>query len=226
MKIFLCGGGSGKEIKEATIKFGNLIDKSKPLLYIPLAMKSKKYDSCLEWLKKEMSIIDVKNIDMVTSGEDLYKKNFDNYSAIYIGGGNTYKLLRDIKENNCLDKIKRYIDNDGIVFGGSAGAIIFGKDIDTCKYEDDNSIIGLKDTSGFDVLSGYSLLCHYNDNIIKTENNINYLKEYSIEKKVIYLPEEDTIFIDSNDIELIGDKEYLLFEKGNMQVITVTENNR
>ena len=173
-----------------------------------------------------MSIIDVKNIDMVTSGEDLYKKNFDNYSAIYIGGGNTYKLLRDIKENNCLDKIKRYIDNDGIVFGGSAGAIIFGKDIDTCKYEDDNSIIGLKDTSGFDVLSGYSLLCHYNDNIVKTENNINYLKEYSIEKKVIYLPEEDTIFIDSNDIELIGDKEYLLFEDGNMQVITVTENNR
>lgn len=49
MRIFLCGGGSGKEIEEATIKFGNLIDKSKPLLYIPLAMKSEKYDSCLEW---------------------------------------------------------------------------------------------------------------------------------------------------------------------------------
>lgn len=177
MRIFLCGGGNGKEIKEATIKFGNLIDKSKPLLYIPLAMKSEKYDSCLEWIKEEMNIIGVNNIDMVTSGEDLYKKNFDNYSAIYISGGNTYKLLRDIKKNNCFDKIKRYIDNDGIVFGGSAGAIIFGKDIDTCKYEDDNSIIGLKDTSGFDVLSGYSLLCHYNDNIVKTENNINYLKE-------------------------------------------------
>ena len=226
MRMLLCGGGSGKKIKEATIKFGNLIDKSKPLLYIPLAMKSEKYDSCLEWIKEEMNIIGINNIDMVTSGEDLYKKNFDNYSAIYIGGGNTYKLLRDIKENNCLDKIKRYIDNDGIVFGGSAGAIIFGKDIDTCKYEDDNSIIGLKDTSGFDVLSGYSLLCHYNDNIVKTENNINYLKEYSIEKKVIYLPEEDTIFIDSNDIELIGDKEYIVFNNGNMQVITVTENNR
>ena len=189
-------------------------------------MKSEKYDSCLEWIKEEMNIIGINNIDMVTSGEDLYKNNFDNYSAIYIGGGNTYKLLRDIKENNCFDKIKRYIDNDGVVFGGSAGAIIFGKDIDTCKYEDDNSIIGLKDTSGFDVLSGYSLLCHYNDNIVKTENNINYLKGYSIGRKVIYLPEEDTIFIDSNDIELIGDKEYIVFNNGNMQVITVTENNR
>ena len=39
MRIFLCGGRSGKEIKEATTKFGNLIDKSKPLLYIPLAME-------------------------------------------------------------------------------------------------------------------------------------------------------------------------------------------
>lgn len=28
----------------------------------------------------------------------------------------------------------------------------------TYLYEDDNSIIGLKDTSSFDVLSGYSLL--------------------------------------------------------------------
>ena len=32
--------------------------------------------------------------------------------------------------------------------------------------------------------------------------------------------------IDSNDIELIGDKEYIVFNNGNMQVITVTENNR
>lgn len=154
MKIFLCDGGSGKKIKEATIKFGSLIDKSKPLLYIPLAMKREKYDSCLEWIKEEMNIIGINNIDMVTSGEDLYKKNFDNYSAIYIG------------------------------------------------------------------------LCHYNYNIVKTENNINYLKKYSIGRKVIYSPEEDTIFIDSNDIELIGDKEYIVFNNGNMQVITVTENNR
>ena len=31
-----------------------------------------------------------------------------------------------------------------------------------------------------------------------------------------YSPEEDTIFIDSNDIELIGDKEYIVFNNGNM----------
>ena len=59
----------------------------------------------------------------------------------------------------------------------------------------------------------------------KKENNINYLNGYSIGRKVIYLPEEDTIFIDSNDIELIGDKEYLLFENGNMQVISLPDDS-
>ena len=130
--------------------------------------------------------------------------------------------------------LERKVDNNKLerwTFGINANQLVElvlegKKTATTYLYEDDNSIIGLKDTSSFDVLSGYSLLCHYNDNIVKTENNINYLKKYSIGRKVIYLPEEDTIFIDSNDIELIGDKKYLLFENGNMQVITVTENNR
>ena len=133
-----------------------------------------------------------------------------------------------------MTSLERKVDNNELerwTFGINTNQLVElvlegKKTATTYLYEDDNSIIGLKDTSGFDVLSGYSLLCHYNDNIIKTENNTNYLKEYSIGRRVINLPEEDTIFIDSNDIELIGDKEYIVFNNGNMQVITVTENNR
>ena len=50
------------------------------------------YDSCYEWIKEEISSIDVPSIEMVRSFEDLEKKNLDDYSLIYIGGGNTYKL--------------------------------------------------------------------------------------------------------------------------------------
>lgn len=35
-----------------------------------------------------------------------------------------------------FEKIKTFIEHDGIVFGGSAGTIILGKCIDTCKYAD------------------------------------------------------------------------------------------
>ena len=130
--------------------------------------------------------------------------------------------MKEIVDNNELERWTFGINTNQLI-----ELVLEGKKTATTYlYEDDNSIIGLKDTSGFDVLSGYSLLCHYNDNIVKTENNINYLKKYSIVRRVFYLPEEDTIFIDSNDIELIGDKEYIVFNNGNMQVITVTENNR
>lgn len=227
MKIFLCGGGSGEVAKKSTIKFGSVIDKTKPLLYVPLAMESYRYDSCLEWIRKEMSLIDVTNIDMVTSAKDLAGKNLNNYCAIYIGGGNTYKLLKDIKDSGSFKKIQQYINNDGIIFGGSAGAIIFGKDIDSCKTQDPNDV-QLAETQGFDVLSGYSLLCHLNRNDgikFNRDKNSEYLIEFSKNNKIIYLPDDDTIFVNDNKVTIIGDSDYRVYENGHYKVNSVSSDD-
>ena len=58
------------------------------------------------------------------------------------------------------EKIKIFIENNGIVFGGSAGAIILGQCIDTCKYADKNEV-DLKDLMGFDVVRHFSFLCNF-----------------------------------------------------------------
>ena len=67
------------------------------------------------------------------------------------GGGNTYKLLDCLKKNGAFEKIRRYLlEDDGIVYGGSAGAIIFGKDLDSCNTDDDKiKFIGPKMYSEF-----------------------------------------------------------------------------
>lgn len=213
MKVFLCGGGSGEVVREPMLKFGALIDKNKPLLYLPLAMEPERYSSCLEWIKKELGIIGVKNIDMVCSGKELYSKNLDDYCAMFIGGGNTYRLLKEIKDSNSFNKILNFIKNDGIVFGGSAGAIIFGKDINSCNSQDANTVC-LTDTCGFNILSGYSLLCHLNRNDgVKFNRNKNskYLMKFSKNNKVLYIPDDDTIFINDNDITLIGSSNYRVY---------------
>ena len=54
MRLFLCGGGSGDKTMQAYLKFSGMIDTNKPLLYIPLAMKAERYDSCLEWITAEL----------------------------------------------------------------------------------------------------------------------------------------------------------------------------
>lgn len=209
MKLFLCGGGSGKQIKYALNKFASSIDKTKPILYIPLAMDNEEYASCREWFTSEIAEIGLKNFDMVCSSTELSKKKLSDFSALFIGGGNTFKLLKELKDNDNFNKINEYLKNDGIIFGASAGAIIFGKNINSCLLDDENEI-GLKDCDGFNYLNNYSILCHLNNQNLKINNM--YLKEFSKINKTIYLPEEDTIIISNKGINFIGEKKYIIFD--------------
>lgn len=214
MKVFLNGGGADIQTIDAYKRLNQIIDKSKPCLYIPLAMTQEKYDGCYKWISGELKSIDISNIDIVRSAEELSTKNLDDYSFLFIGGGNTFKLLHDLKKFGTFENISDYINNDGIVFGGSAGAIIFGKDLEACKIADKNEV-NLKDIDGFDILNGISLLCHYtNQTPEKDAKSKQYLLELSQHRTSVALPEEVTLFVNNDDIEVIGEKSYYLFDKG------------
>ena len=218
MKVFLNGGGADIQTIGAYKKLNQIIDHSKPCLYIPLAMNQEKYNSCYEWVTDELKSIEIPNIDMVRSAEELSTKNLNDYSFLFIGGGNTFKLLHDLKKCGAFEKISEYINNDGIVFGGSAGAIIFGKDLEACKLADANEV-SLQDINGFDVLNGISILCHYtNGTPEKDEESRQYLLELSQHRTSVALPEEVTLFVGDNCVEVIGDLPYYLFENGQIYV--------
>ena len=140
MKVFLCGGGAGAQTIEANKRLNEVIDHSKPCLYIPLAMEQEKYADCYEWIKGELKNIDIPYIEMVKSADELVAKNLNDFSVIFIGGGNTFKLLSDLKISGAFEKIKEYLNGEGVVFGGSAGAIIFGKDLEACRLDDINEV--------------------------------------------------------------------------------------
>ena len=73
MKLFLNGGGCGKQTILTYKEINKIIDHNKPVLYVPLAMDETEhpYDSCYEWIKEEISSIDVPNIEMVRSFEEF-----------------------------------------------------------------------------------------------------------------------------------------------------------
>ena len=228
MKLLLCGGGSGEQTIDANNKLNEIIDHTKPLLYVPLAMDEDRhpYDGCLEWITGELSNVDIPKIEMVRTFDELASKNYNDYCAIFIGGGNTYKLLKGIKDSGAFDKIRKYINNGGIIYGGSAGAIIFGYDINSCLSMDANDV-NLEDTKGFDVLNGKSIFAHYTNE--KTpeahERFKQYLLDYSLSKEeVIALPEEDTIFIDDDGIVILGNRPYYKFKNGIENKIDVQKN--
>lgn len=214
MTIFLNGGGDRTQIAPTYQLFSESIDHAKPLLYIPLAMEPERFPSCLAWITEEFKQFRLAGIDMVSSMEELYQKDFADYCALFFGGGNTYRLLSGLKASGCFKKIDNYIRHDGVVFGGSAGAIIFGATIDSCACDDENDI-RLTDTSGFDVLNGASLLCHYTNRAQQAhQRSTEHLLALSKQGPIIALPEEDTILVHEHNIRVIGSRPYYEFVGG------------
>ena len=214
MKVFICGGGSGEQTIRAVQRLNEVIRHDLPCLYIPLAMEEDKYDSCYEWIRGELGSVDIPGIEMVRSAEELARKHLEDYSFLFIGGGNTFRLLSEIKRVHMFEPIREYLQNGGAAFGGSAGAIIFGEDLESCTLDDDNDV-GLKDTAGFDVLSGVSFLCHFTNRIPEHDlRSEKYLLEISKHRKVYALPEEDTLFLNETVLEEIGARPYFVFEDG------------
>ena len=206
MKLFLCGGGSGKQVIDAYKEFEKCIDKNKPILYIPLAMDEEKYNSCYEWFSEEIKNFGGMKFDMVRNSLELSNKDFNEYAAIFIGGGNTFKLLKDLKEYSNWDKI---LNNDEVIFAGSAGVIVFGKGINSALIDDGNDV-NICDLSGFNYLNDYSILCRLKESHFN--KNEEDLKSYSKKFKTLYMPEEDVILISNNEIKMIGDKDIVIFD--------------
>ena len=221
MKVFICGGGSGKQTEKAIRRLDEVIRHDLPCLYIPLAMEEDHYDSCYEWVTGELGSVDIPGIEMVRSAEELSRKRLADHSFLFIGGGNTFRLLSEIKRVSMFEPIREYLRSGGAAFGGSAGAIIFGEDLESCALDDENEV-GLQDTGGFDVLGGVSFLCHFTNRLPEHDRRSeDYLLKISEHRKVYALPEEDTLFLNESRLEEIIGRPYYIFENGKKTEVSV-----
>jgi len=224
MRLLLNDGGHGEKTISAIRKLNEIIDHSKPILYIPLAMDEVKhpYGGCYEFIQGELSIVDVPTIDMVRTFKDLASKNLYYYSAIFMGGGNTYKLLKGLKESSAFENIREYIINDGIVFGSSARTVIFGEDIAVIASVDSNDV-DLIDTKGFNIFDGISIFPHYTNkksklteeqNVERHNNFTKSILDFSLSGGSVFAySEEDTVYVNGEIVEIIGDRDYFFYNR-------------
>ena len=154
--IFVAGGGSAEDSKLLDEHFVKIFDHTKPLVYIPNAMKSRPYQSCLEWFRSVMTPLSVTNIEM---WDDLKPRHVaDSIAGVYIGGGDTAKLLKELRASGFSDYLTEAANAGVPLYGGSAGAIILGEDIRTASEARD---LDAPEASGLKIVPGYSIACHY-----------------------------------------------------------------
>lgn len=223
MKLILSGGGSGEETKELDELFALLVDKSKPLLYIPVAMDSNKYpySECLKWLKSTFVSMGILNYKMWTEKESslLEKVEPNDFGGIYIGGGNTFYLMKILKEFGVWDFIKNALKKDIPIYGGSAGAMIFAKTI-TPALKADRNKVGLSDFSAMNMINNWELWCHYKQRM--DDDIYGYIRKYNFEK-IVALTEGNGLYIVDRGIRLEGQKSAQVFVNGVKKELKIRE---
>jgi dipeptidase E len=216
--IVISGGGDADQTRKIDRHFASLLNPELPLLYIPVAMGSSiaSYESCYEWMTRVFRPLGIDHIEMWTNLEHKSVADLQNYSGVYLGGGNTFHLLRTMNDSHFSNVIKTYLKNGGTIYGGSAGGIVLGSHIMTAANSDENKYCS-GDYAGFKLLGKYAIHCHYK----KDDRSfiLSVIKRYQL--PVIALPEETGLSIQDHRIKVIGNKEAAVYDNNGIHVIGI-----
>ena len=115
--------------------------------------------------------------------------------------------------------------------GSSAGSLIFSECIDTCLKDEldikscgDENLVGLKDTKGFNMLNGYSILPHYKklpEQQVNTQKRVEKLLKQGF--RLICLPEETSLWINGKEAKIIGPKPAEIYDGHEKKTVHTNE---
>lgn len=204
--LYLAGGGEENDSVKLDQQFAEDVDGQR-LLYLPMAMNgvSPTYEECHAWIQNVFNPLGITDIVMWDALTPNRIHELGTFGAVYIGGGNTYKLLDDLRKTGFDHALKDFLSNGGNVYGGSAGAIVLGRDISTCSVMDTNEV-GLDDTTGLGLVGNYAIWCHYVD------AHDNFIANYDY--PIIAIPERSGISFDGTTIRVVGFDAVNIFDRG------------
>jgi dipeptidase E len=206
--IYLSGGGSIKETYELDDLF--LKNTGEKILYIPVGLKRTfaGYDGCVDWFMLMIKTHDIEK--KVTVWVDLKGKNslidIKNFDAVYIGGASdTFRLHLILNKDLIYESLRKYINNGGIIYGGSGGATILGK---TINYDQVDKNLPIVNDFSAKLLGDYSIYTHF-----------NYSNLYSLKKimfgDLMIIPEKNGLIVNTKTKEVthIGNNSSYIISK-------------
>ena len=200
-QLFLGGGGDGDISKEMDQSFFENLCNTSKILYIPTAWEEADvtYSSCKKWFNALLNrYLPALQKEPVLLTENFGPSDITGFDAIYIGGGNTYKLLDFLFTRHLKEQFLAFIKNGGLIYGGSAGAIVFGKEISTVLEEKEN----YPEHHGLG-LCPFSIRCHYTG----SEQQLLQKIADKLQHKVYALPEDGGLILNNEYkiVKAIGD---------------------
>jgi dipeptidase E len=200
MKVALAGGGAAEDSRLLDEVLAAWLGPQGRLLYWPIALRGMRpFESCLEWITETLAPVHISDISMWTDLAGHRATELEAYDAVYLGGGNTFNLLAELQESGFDRHLKTYVQRGKPVYGGSAGAIVLGRDIRTARNFDRNTP-GLQETHGLDLAEGHAIWPHYrsaHDDLIAA-----CVQQYR--QPVLAIPERSGIVVGQAGLRTVG----------------------
>jgi peptidase E len=129
------------------------------VLYFPSDKASNK-DVKSSKFKKRLEGYGFTRANVTVFNKNAPEKYFGaDYDVVYVGGGNTFAMLKTMRDTGFDSEIIRCVRNGALYIGGSAGAHIASRDVEHVEAFDVNEA-GLSDYSGLGLFDGI-FICHY-----------------------------------------------------------------
>jgi dipeptidase E len=207
-KLFLGGGGNTEQSKaldsQLTVTFG--IERRPTCLYVPVAMEESKHEDARQWFigSYEQAYATIETLSRLS---DLDHGNV--FDVIYIGGGNTGRLLDCIYEAGFEKYLLKHLGEGRAVYGGSAGAIVLGRTILTADPMEHS----MSSNDGLNLLDGRAVVAHYNDGVDR--ERVSDLST-ALNCALVAIPEDAGVVVSGLKMTGVGSSDVLVFEPSRM----------
>lgn len=211
MKLFLTSVGLVPETTEAFLGLLNKKPEETRVCFITTASHPQEDKGYVEKDRERLIELgfQVTELDLKQENKESLEEKLKNFDVVFVEGGNTFYLLKHVRESGFDKVLKSFLDKGGIYIGVSAGTYIAGPDISPTqwKHAEDKNIVGLKDLRGLGLVD-FAIFSHYKpeqESIIK-EN------KHKIPYQVIALTDSQAILIENGNIQFIGPGEFKKFK--------------
>ncbi len=134
-------------------------------MYWPFALPTAMAATADSWLRTNLDQLGV-NYELQTwqslHGHVPDELSTDAVDLLFVGGGNTFRLLDEVRSHGFVDQVRRFWSAGGGYYGGSAGAVLACESIAIAEGHDANDP-GLVDLSGLGLLPEVTVLPHFTD---------------------------------------------------------------
>ena len=205
MKLFLTSAGLPPETTDEFLKLLGKEPKKTRVCFITTASHPEENKWYVEKDRERLSELcfKVTELDLKDENENSLDAKLKDFDVIFVEGGNTFYLIKYVRESGFDKVLKLFLDKGGIYLGVSAGSMIVGLNIESAGWKHaDRNIVDLQDLTGLNLVP-FVIAPHID------ESNIEAIKECA--SKVNY------------PVIALTDKQAVLIEDGTQKIVVVGE---